>query len=109
MTTKASTTTGIKKSGVEKIKNAVSDYVRLMERATKDYYGVKEATIKKAIKGSNSVATLKTLNKTIESKMANLFEPLKGYNTDLDTILSNYKSGDANNATFSNVTAKLQK
>lgn len=107
MATTSSTTTGINAAGVTKIKNSINQYVENIQKGIS--VAASTANIEKAIKGSSSEASLRQMNKDLTMTLSNLMNNIKQYNTMLDTILANYKSSDASNATFTNVSKGLNK
>lgn len=107
MATTSSTTTGISANGIAKVKSAINNYVEHVQKGIS--IAASTANIEKAIKGSSSEASLRQMNKDITVTLGNLLNNIKLYNNQLDTILANYKSNDASNATFTNVSKGLNK
>ena len=106
-TTAASTTTGISESGVTKIKNSIDSFISGVQKGIS--VAANTANIEKAIKGASTEASLRQMNKDITAELSKLMNALKDYKTMLDTVLTSYKTNDANNATFTNVSKGINK
>lgn len=110
MATKKKTTTvdtiGLKVSGISEIQTAINNYISDCKKNIN--IGVSNATIQKAIKGSNSVNTLNQLAKQIDTKVESYLTALNQFSKQLDQVKSSYATADKNNTVFSTQTAKIK-
>lgn len=104
--TSTSTIIGINTSKISAMKAEIDAYKTYVKKQT-DISATK-AEIRKAIKGSNSEATLIKLSNQLESTLESYLSNLDQFKTQLDTLASTYKKSDSSNSTYADVTKQLQ-
>jgi hypothetical protein len=95
----SSTTVGINVNGIEKLRKAISNYQAAIKK--KANIGAKKSTIEKAIKGSKSESSLKTMCNKIENEINTMLKELDKYSKYLSTLAATYKKADSDNKSFS--------
>lgn len=97
-------TVGIEVKGIEKIKSAIDSYISDVK--SKLDISTTQAKIDAALKGSESVESLKQMATAIEQAMESNLTHLEQYKKYLDTLQAAYENNDKGNATFTNVASQ---
>ena len=105
MATTASTT-GINTGGINKVKSALDDYRKAVQKKCDISATAKQ--VANAIKGTTSEATLKQMALTIDTRMKQYINQLGQYDQLLDQMASSYNKNDEGNTTFVEVTKNLE-
>ncbi len=99
MATTAKTTTGINVSGLNKIVSAIDSYKSNLNKSS-IAVNASVANIQQAIKGSTSEKDITKANTLLTANMKAMLDNLDQYKTMINQVISNYKSNDAQNTSF---------
>ena len=98
---------GINLNGLNKMKNAVNDYMTAIKNTPN--LGVSAATIAKNMKGTNAQAQVKVLSNNFVNQTKSLINTLSKLNQSLDAVAQGYKSQDQTAGTnIANAAGKLK-
>lgn len=105
-TSSAKDVVGLQVSGISKMQTGINTYVKNVKG--KINIGVSNATIAKAVKGTNSVNTLKQLTHQIDTRIENYLTALEQFSKQLDQVKASYGTADKNNTVFSTQATKIK-
>lgn len=98
---------GISEAGVQHIKDAISDYRSALYN--NNFISVSGSPLNNALKGSNTQDQVNKMALKCQSELDNLSRLFRDtFQTEMETVLSNYKSQDSSTNVVANATQNIK-